>query len=271
VSGLAGRVLVAVPLAVVAILAVVSGGWPMVLLALLGGVVAMHEFGTMTRELRPLTIAGFAGVVGVIVAVHEGGLVWSLLPLLLTLLLAFWLSVIADVRQTATVQLAVTLFGVCWIGYGIGFLVAVRDIAQPSGWGEALLIAVLLGVWVSDIFAFIGGRMFGRRKLASEISPNKTWEGFLIGLLLGTATVFFSLYGQPADDPISPLNAFEFALAIAVASPIGDLFESYLKRDWGVKDVGRLLGGHGGVLDRIDALLFAGAAAYFVALALGRA
>ncbi len=268
---LVSRVLVAIPLAVVAILAVVAGGWPMVALALLGGIVAMHEFCSMTRELRPLTIAGFAGVAGVIVAVHEGGLVWSLLPLVLTLLLAFWLSVVADVRQTATVQLAVTLFGVVWIGYGIGFLVAVRDISRQSSWGETLLIAVLIGVWMSDIFAYIGGRMFGRRKLAGEISPNKTVEGFVIGLLVGTATVFFWLYGQPTQDPISPLNALEFALAIAVASPVGDLFESYLKRDWGVKDVGKLLGGHGGVLDRIDALLFAGVAAYFVALALGRA
>jgi phosphatidate cytidylyltransferase len=267
---LMSRVLVAVPLAVVAILAVVSGGWPMVGLAVLGAVVAFHEFGSMTRELRPLTIAGFAGVSGLIVTIHEGGLVWSLLPLLLTLLAAFWLSAIADVRQTATVQLAVTLFGVVWIGYGIGFLVAVRDVQQQSGWGETLLIAVLIGVWMSDIFAYVGGRMFGRRRLAREISPNKTVEGFLIGLLVATAAVFFWLYGQPADDPISPLNALEFALAIGLASPVGDLFESYLKRDWGVKDVGRLLGGHGGVLDRIDALLFAGTAAYFVALALGR-
>jgi phosphatidate cytidylyltransferase len=82
--------------------------------------------------------------------------------------------------------------------------------------------------------------------------------------------VFLTLYNQPSQDPISPLNALEFAVAIAAASPVGDLFESYLKRDMGVKDTGRLLGGHGGVLDRIDGLLFAGAAAFFVALALHR-
>jgi phosphatidate cytidylyltransferase len=89
--------------------------------------------------------------------------------------------------------------------------------------------------------------------------------------VFGAAGAFFALYGQPDEDPISALNALEFAVAIAVMSPIGDLFESYLKRDMGVKDTGRVLGGHGGVLDRMDALLFAGAAAYFVALALGRA
>jgi phosphatidate cytidylyltransferase len=112
--------------------------------------------------------------------------------------------------------------------------------------------------------------MFGKRKLAAAISPNKTVEGLVIGFVLGAAAVFFTLYNQPSRDPISPLNALEFAVAIAAASPVGDLFESYLKRDMGVKDTGRLLGGHGGVLDRIDGLLFAGAAAFFVALALHR-
>jgi phosphatidate cytidylyltransferase len=270
VSGLTGRVLVAIPLAAVAIAAVVIGGWPMVALALVVGVIAMHEFGLLTRELRPLTVSGFAGVIGVVAATHQGGLTWSLAPLLATLLLGFWLSAIADVRQAAVVQLGVTLLGVTWIGYGLACIVALRDVHEPSGWGKQLVIAVFVGVWVSDTFAYFGGRMFGRRKLASEISPNKTVEGLLIGFGLGAAAVFFALYNEPSGDPISPLNALEFAVAIGVASPVGDLFESYLKRDMGVKDTGRLLGGHGGVLDRIDGLLFAGAAAYFVALALGR-
>lgn len=270
-SSLASRVLVGVPLAVVAILAVIAGGWPMLLLAVVFGLIGMHEYCTMTRELRPLTIAGFAGVVGILFAVHQGSLVWGLLPLFGTIVLSFWLAVVADVRQAGVVRLGVTLLGVVWIGFGLGFLLAVRDIDGPGAWGETLLIAVLIGVWLSDIFAYAGGKLFGRRKLAREISPNKTVEGFLFGLVFGTAGVFFWLYQQPDEDPISALNALQFALAIAVASPIGDLFESYLKRDMGVKDTGRLLGGHGGVLDRVDALLFAGAAAYFVALALGRA
>lgn len=269
-SGLVGRLLVAAPLILIAILAVVVGGWPMVALAVAFGVIAMHEYGAATRSLRPLTIAGFAGVIGIIVVTHQGGLVWSLAPLMGTLLLAFWLSAVADVRQAATVQLSVTLLGVVWIGYGLAFLVALRDIPAPDGWGEQLLIAVLVGVWLSDTFAYFGGRMFGKRKLASAISPNKTVEGLVIGFVLGAVAVFFTLYNQPDGDPISPLNALEFAVAIAAASPVGDLFESYLKRDMGVKDTGRLLGGHGGVLDRIDALLFAGVAAYFVALALHR-
>jgi len=271
VSGLGGRILVAVPLAALAIAAVLIGGWPVVALAVAVGVVAVHEYSAMCRAHRPITIAVFAGVAAIIVATHQGGLIWSVAAALATLLLAFWLSAIADVREAAVVQLGVTMLGVLWIGYGLASLVALRDIAEPSRWGTQLVIAVLIGVWVSDSLSYVGGRLFGRRRLASQISPNKTVEGLVIGFLFATAAVFLALYNEPSADPISPLNALEFALAVAVAAPVGDLFESYLKRDMGVKDTGRLLGGHGGVLDRIDALLFAGAAVFFVALAIGRA
>jgi phosphatidate cytidylyltransferase len=270
-TGLGGRVAVAVPLAVIALFAVYQGGWVLVGLALVGGLVATHEFCAMTRELRPLTIAGFAGAAAVIVAVHQGGLIWGLAALFGTLVVAFWLSAVADVAQTATVQLAVTLFGVCWIGYGLGFLVAVRDAPGPDDWGRQLLFAVVGTVWASDIFAYFAGRMFGRRKLAPVISPNKTVEGLLAGLVFGTAVGFFVLYDQPSSDPVTAGQALMLAAAIAIASPVGDLFESYVKRDMQVKDAGTLLGGHGGVLDRIDALLFAGVAVYFVALAIDRA
>jgi phosphatidate cytidylyltransferase len=269
-SPLASRVAVAAPLAIVALLAAYYGGWPLVALAVLGGLIATHEFCAMTRDLRPLTIAGFAGVAGILIVIHTHGLVWSLAPLLGTLVLGFALSAVADVRQQAIVQLAVTLLAVAWIGYGIGFLVALRDVPYGDDWGRQLLFAVLVGVWASDIFAYFGGRMVGRRPLAPVISPKKTVEGLVIGMIFGTALAFFVLYDQPSGDPISPGQALLLALTIAIASPVGDLFESYLKRDAGVKDTGSLLAEHGGVLDRIDALLFAGPAAYFVLLAIGR-
>ncbi len=116
---------------------------------------------------------------------------------------------------------------------------------------------MLLGVWGSDIAAYAVGRLFGRRQLAAQISPAKTVEGFLAGLVAGDAIVFFTLYHEPHGDPLSPLHALELGVAVAVAAPIGDLFESYLKRDMGVKDTGSLLGAHGGMLDRVDALLLA--------------
>jgi phosphatidate cytidylyltransferase len=271
VSNLTSRVLVAVVLAPVAIAAVVAGGWPMALLGIAVAVIGIHEYCLLTRDQRPLTIAGFVGVTTIVVAVEQGGLVWSLAAVFGTLLLAFWLSAIAEVHQSAVVQLAVTLFGVVWIGYGIGFLVALREIPVPHEWGKWLVVGVLIGVWGSDIAAYVGGRAFGRHKLANTISPNKTVEGLAIGMAVGTVAAFIAIYKQPDAAPVANGDALLIALAIAVAAPVGDLFESYLKRDAGIKDSGRLLGGHGGVLDRVDALLFAGIAAYMAALAVGRA
>jgi phosphatidate cytidylyltransferase len=270
VSGLGSRVAFGVPLAVAALVAAWQGGWWFAALAALAAVLGLHEFYAMARDSRPLTIAGLPAVVLLVVAAHSGGPAWVIPPLSGAVLLAFWLSALADVRQSSLVQIATTLFGLVWVGVGAAALVLLRDI-NPDDWGRDLLLATLLGVWVSDIAAYFGGRLLGRRKLAPSISPNKTVEGFVIGLVGGIGAVFVWVYDHPPGDPITPLQALALAVAVALAAPAGDLFESYLKRDAGVKDSGRLLGGHGGVLDRVDALLVAGVAAFAVTLAIGRA
>ena len=244
-SNLASRIVIAVPLGAAAIYAVLEGGWLLVAVVAVAAVIALHEFYAMVRDLRPLVPAGFAAVLASIVAVHQGGVAWVAGPLVAMLVLSFWLSAVAEVRQPAVVQLGATAFGAVWIGLGFAFLVAVRDLPGQHGLGKELLLAVLLGVWASDVAAYAIGRLFGRRLLAAEISPAKTIEGFLAGLVAGTATVFFTLYREPHGDPLSTLHALEFGVAIALAAPIGDLLESYVKRDMGVKDTGRLLGGHG--------------------------
>jgi phosphatidate cytidylyltransferase len=271
VNQLVSRVLLAVPLAALTVYVALRGGWWVALPAAVVAVIASHEFSAMTRNLRPLVPVGVAGAAGVVLTAHEGGVAWMAAPIMLTLVAAFWLSALAEVRQSAVVQLAVTTFGVVWIGLGLGFLVAIRDIPSPDGWGKELLLAVLLGVWGSDIAAYAAGRVIGRRKLAEQISPAKTVEGLIAGVIACVAIVFFTLYHQPSQDPLTPLHAFELGVAVAVAAPAGDLFESYLKRDAGIKDSGTLLGAHGGMLDRVDALLWAAPATYFVALAIGRA
>jgi phosphatidate cytidylyltransferase len=271
VSNLASRILVAVPLGAAAVYAALQGGWLLVIVATAAALVALHEFYAMVRELRPLVPAGFAAVLAGIPAVHHGGVAWVAGPLVGMVVLAFWMSAVAEVRQPAVVQFAATVFGTVWIGLGFVFLVAVRDLPGEHGLGRELLLAVLLGVWASDVAGYTVGRLFGRRLLAAEISPAKTIEGFIAGLVAATATVFLTLYREPHGDPLSTLHALEFGVAIALAAPIGDLLESYVKRDMGVKDTSSLLGGHGGMLDRVDALLLAAPAAYFLALAIGRA
>ena len=191
---------------------------------------------------------------------------------MLTLVAAFWLSAVAEVRQSAAVQLGRDdCSASSGSGSAFGFLVAIRDIPAPSGWGRELLLAVLLGVWGSDIAPTAPGACSAAASWPRRSRRTRPSRALIAGLVAGTAIVFFTLYHQPHSDPLSPLHALELGLAVAVAAPAGDLFESYLKRDAGVKDTGSLLGGHGGMLDRVDALLWAAPATYFVALAIGRA
>ena len=255
-SNLASRVLVAAILAPVALGLVYLGGWAMVALGVAAAVAGLHELYTMARAHHPIVIAGILGGAGMVVGAHAGGLRWVLYALFLCTFLTFLLTATVPARESATGMLGVTLLGPVWVGIGVASLVLLRDL-EPHGLNT--LVAVLVGTWMSDIAAYFGGRALGRRKLAPTISPSKTLEGFLFGVVACVATVWFLLYGDLATSQRLP--AVGVGIAVALAAPFGDLFESFLKRDLGVKDSGTILGGHGGVLDRIDAMLFAGPAA----------
>jgi phosphatidate cytidylyltransferase len=123
---------------------------------------------------------------------------------------------------------------------------------------------VLLAVFADDTAAYLVGRLVGRHKLAPALSPGKTWEGFVAGTAAAVAVSFFALYEQ---DFLTIPESLALGAAIALAGAAGDLFESALKRDLDVKDSGQLLGGHGGMLDRIDSLLFAAPAAFYAVIA----
>jgi phosphatidate cytidylyltransferase len=266
-SALLSRVLVAIVLIPPVLAAAWYGGIAMLILALIAAGFGLHEYYRMARALRPIPLCGYAGGAGVVIAAYESSISWTIACVLATMLATFLVVAAVSVRESALASLGVTVLGVVWIGYGVAFPVLLRGLSGSNHFGFNVLLAVLIGTWVSDIFAYFGGRLLGRRRLAPAISPNKTVEGFLIGLIFGTAAGWFTLY----DQHVTSLQALYIAVAIAIAGPLGDLFESFVKRDLDVKDSGTLLGGHGGVLDRIDALLFSSAAAYFTLLALGRA
>jgi phosphatidate cytidylyltransferase len=170
--------------------------------------------------------------------------------------------VISEARQAATASIGATVLGAAWIGLGLSFLLLIRELPEH---GRLALFTVLLAVWAGDTFAYFGGRLIGRHKMAPTTSPGKTWEGLVVGSIATVFVTFVALYKQ---DFLSIAESIVLGAVLVVAAPAGDLFESLLKRDMQVKDTGRLLGGHGGVLDRVDALLFAGPAAYFAILAL---
>ena len=160
-------------------------------------------------------------------------------------------------------SISTTLLGPAWIGFGLGFVLLLRDVPKH---GRLAALAVLIAVFSNDTFAYFGGRLLGRRKLAPTLSPGKTLEGFVTGSVACVFVTFVSLY-QDRDTFLSIGQSLVLGLVITLAAPAGDLFVSMLKRDMGVKDTGRLLGGHGGMLDRLDSILFASVAAFYTVLA----
>jgi phosphatidate cytidylyltransferase len=236
------------------------GGWPMFGLAAVGALIALHELYWMTRTLRPVVLAGYLGALAALLGATLGGADWALAGLVSTLALAFVIK-----GGVSTVSVSVTLLGVAWIGLGLAHALLLRDI---DGHGVLAVYTVLLAVWAGDAAAYFIGILFGRHRLAPTVSPGKTWEGLAAGTIATVGVTFLALYDA---DFLTIAESLVLGAVIAIVAPLGDLFESALKRDADVKDSGRLLAGHGGVLDRIDALLFAWVAAYYVVVAFGAA
>ena len=255
---LVSRVLVTLVGLPVVLVIVWAGGWWLFALAAVAAVLALHEYSLMIRTLRPVILAAYAGALLSLLGARLGGLDWIAAGFLSTMVLAFLLHWIATTRQSATVAIASTVLGAGWVGLCLAHLVLLREIAHN---GELATFTVLLAVWAGDIGAFFAGRMIGRHKLAPALSPGKTWEGFLFGTAATIFVAFVALYKQHY---LSIPQSILLGAVIAVAAPLGDLFESALKRDMQVKDSGRLLAAHGGVLDRIDSLLFAVVASYYL-------
>jgi phosphatidate cytidylyltransferase len=260
-SDLGGRVLVAVP-AAIAVIAVNAFGGPIWALALLAvGILAMHELYALLRPVQPVAVAGFIALAGMLAAALYGTQFHILLAAVSIVPVLFVLTATGPVREHATLSMSTTILGIYWIGFALAHAVLLRELPH----GNAIVIDVLVGTFVGDTAAYFGGRMFGRRKLAPRISPNKTVEGLVIGMLAAVAAVVLAgLY----QDWLSTVDALLLGVGVAIAAPIGDLFESFVKRDVGTKDTGRAFGAHGGALDRIDAALFAAVVGYYIWYAL---
>ncbi|MCW3008286.1 MAG: hypothetical protein JWP17_2912 [Solirubrobacterales bacterium] len=254
-SDLGARIIVAVPAIIVALFVVARGGWVFTIALIVLGIACMGELFTMLRNGNPVRLGGFLGLTGMLVAAQIGGPSSVLLAMVAAVPVIFLLGL--SQPKLGAPGLSVTVLGLVWIGLPLAHAVLLRDLPH----GNAIVIDVLVGTFVGDTGAYLGGRAFGRRPLAPSISPNKTVEGWLIGLVAAVLGVFAAGFYQ---DWLSGPQALLLGLAVAIVAPIGDLFESYVKRDAGVKDSGTLFGAHGGALDRLDAVLFAAVAGYWV-------
>jgi phosphatidate cytidylyltransferase len=251
------RIITGIVLAVLAIVIVYHGGLifflVMAALALLG----LNEFYRLTRMYRPLPLAGLLGVALMV------SMAWFFSPFAVFgaacagLLFIALLGLAAGPKPGVTVRMSVTLLGMLYIGLGFSAVVLMR----PMGDHGLILLTVVFGTWAGDTMAYFTGRFFGATPMAPVLSPKKTWEGFAGGAISAVIVVMFlGLYWEPRHLAGSLL----LGVVVAVAAPLGDLFESLVKRDVQIKDSGRGIPGHGGVLDRFDALIFASVASYFL-------
>jgi phosphatidate cytidylyltransferase len=261
-SDLAGRVVVAVPAAAFAIFIVSQGGLIFAIGLIALGVAALTELYGLMRRARPVELAGYVAVAGMVLLATYEQRADVLIALVAAIPLAFVIALARPKLANISWGMAATVLGVVWIGLPLAHAVFLRELEH----GDGLVIDVLVGTFIGDTAAYFGGRMWGRRPLAPDLSPNKTVEGLIAGIVGATFAFWCAgLY----QDWLSGWDALAIGFMVALAAPLGDLFESALKRDLEVKDSGRLFGAHGGALDRLDAVFFTIVVGYYGALLLG--
>ncbi len=254
------RIGVAVPWIVVAILMIAVGGLPFALAMIVFATIGLGELFRMTRRYRPMIPVAVVAVAAMVIAALYGSQFQIVLVGVATFPLMFVFALVRGPQDGVTRSMAITVFGIAWIGLPFAHVVLLRELPVHGG---ALVIDVLVGTFLTDTCAYAGGRLFGSRRLAPRLSPNKTVEGLVLGFVGGTMGFWFAgLY----QDWLSGIDALVMGVCIAALASVGDLFESMVKRDLETKDTGRAFGPHGGLLDRLDALLFTIVAGYYLAV-----
>jgi phosphatidate cytidylyltransferase len=266
-----------------------AGGWPYVATVIFFAVLGAHEFYNFIEEkgATPHRALGLAGVVALPIVAYVGDAFWATSLMTLVLLGALILQLAqAEIRE-AIVSVSATFFGVVYVGWLLSHAVFVRFIGDelayrygaaaaasvPADVGFFFMLLCLAAAVLCDTGAYFVGRRLGRRKLAPSISPNKTIEGAIGGIVAGALgavlmKLFFDAF-VPGDlaRSFSISAAALFGVVIAPVGILGDLIESILKRDARIETAGSILPGVGGMLDRLDSALLAIPVTYYLLLA----
>jgi len=259
------RIVTAVVLlpAVLALLAA-GGWWTGGLVAIAAGACALEYELITQRKLGPaevLAVLGAALIPLAAVTYPVGFTMFAAWILWAVFVAASVQALFAPDRDRAPTRTAHVVTGCLYGGLGLGPIAALRVGPEGLQW----VISALVITWANDTCAYFAGRLFGRHKLHPAVSPNKTWEGFAGGAVGSVAGMFIARW--VAFPALTTVDCIVLGLLGAVLGPLGDLCESLLKRAHGVKDSGTLIPGHGGLLDRVDALLFNAPAVYLYVVA----
>ena len=253
--------LVGVPL--LAVIVWFGEPWFTILVAI-WGLLAVYEFYKIVAgaKVPPLTYFGLIWTLLFIISPHCSYA--FTMPLLLSsavVLSLLWLLVRPQ-KEGAFIGWGWTIAGILYVGWLLSHLVALRGLDDGRNW----VFLALLANFGSDTAAFFAGRALGRHHLAPSISPGKTWEGAIAGILGAIIISLLFTIPSPLSLPLGYGQAIVLGLLVSLLGQLGDLVESLLKRNMGVKDSGRLLPGHGGALDRMDSVVFAGVVVYYYVL-----
>lgn len=251
-SDLGPRVISAIVYGVLVIVCMLLSKWTALLfISASAGMCAFELFRMLRADAKlPNELIGICTAVCYPISVVFFGLHGMLAIALLSFLaLAGWFVFFPRARMQ---DVAVSFFGSCYCGMSLGCLMALR-VAVPGFWGGVFALGIMCCVWAEDVFAYLVGRKIGKHKMAPKISPKKSWEGFIAGIV-ATMLMWYALSFIPGVG-ITALESIGLGIVCGCAAVLGDLFESRIKRGAGFKDSGNIMPGHGGILDRTDSLI----------------
>jgi len=262
---LAKRLIVAIILIPVGVALIKLGGWSFTLfIALLLGVAAW-EFCTLFKRsgYAPATALVIIGVVTLAITRLHSGFIHQDLILTIIILAAMSYHLIAYERgrDASATDFAISLAGVAYLGILGSHLISLRLLPEGLWW----FMLIMPVAWLADSGAFFIGSRYGKHRMAPRLSPKKSWEGYIGGIVTGIlAGILFSYLWGLVSPSLSISKGIIAGIILSVFPTLGDLGESMLKRQFGVKDSGNLLPGHGGILDRLDSWIWAAAIGYYL-------
>jgi len=265
---LASRLLVAILLLPIGLLGISAGGLPFLLIVLFLLGLAAWEYARLFSHggAQPSMILTILGTLLLIAGRAWDGFVSApwIASLLILSSMTYHLIAYERGRDQAGADFAITLSGMFYCGWIGAYLVSLRDLPEGKWW----VLIILPGIWLADTGAFAIGRRYGRHKLSPRLSPKKSWEGYLAGLVTGTLGAAFLAFvwriGAGPDTAVTIGRAALVGFILSAVTPLGDLGESMIKRQVGAKDSSNLIPGHGGVFDRVDSWLWAGVIGYYL-------